>query len=95
MSEAIDTSTVFRLRPGWRLQWEEAQQCHVLLYPEGMVQLNDSAGAILTLLDGERDVAALLAELERRYPQAPAPELARDVEEFLRDAANQGWIHHD
>lgn len=94
MSEAIDRSTVYRLRPGWRLQWEEAQQCHVLLYPEGMVQLNESAGAILTLLDGKRDVGALIAELERRYPQAPVQELAQDVEEFLHDASNQGWIHH-
>ncbi|MFX5622761.1 pyrroloquinoline quinone biosynthesis peptide chaperone PqqD, partial [Acinetobacter baumannii] len=30
-----------------RLQWEEAQQAWVLLYPEGMVTLNDSAAAIL------------------------------------------------
>ncbi|SHF35420.1 pyrroloquinoline quinone biosynthesis protein D [Modicisalibacter ilicicola DSM 19980] len=91
----MNAATVYRLRPGWRLQWEEAQQRHVLLYPEGMVQLNESAGAILTLLDGERDVAALIKELNRRYPQAPAEELAEDVEEFLQDASNQGWIRHE
>ncbi|MGC3873654.1 pyrroloquinoline quinone biosynthesis peptide chaperone PqqD [Halomonas sp. GXIMD04776] len=91
----MNMANVYRLRPGWRLQWEETQQRHVLLYPEGMVQLNDSAGAVLTLLDGERDVAALITELQRRYPQAPAEELAQDVEEFLQDAANQGWIRHD
>ncbi|EPC02085.1 hypothetical protein L861_20745 [Litchfieldella anticariensis FP35 = DSM 16096] len=95
MNETLPDSTVYRLRPGWRLQWEPAQGRHVLLYPEGMVQLNDSAGAILELLDGQRDVAALLAELERRYPQAPAAELAQDVREFLTDASQQGWIHHD
>ena len=27
-----------------RLQWEPAQEAHVLLYPEGMVKLNGSAG---------------------------------------------------
>jgi pyrroloquinoline quinone biosynthesis protein D len=83
------------LRPGWRLQWEEAQGCHVLLYPEGMVQLNDSAGAILSLVDGERDVAALIDELTRRYPDASSDELAQDVIEFFVDALQQGWIHHD
>ena len=31
---------------GMRLQWESAQEAHVLLYPEGMVKLNGSAGAI-------------------------------------------------
>ncbi|GAB2790390.1 pyrroloquinoline quinone biosynthesis peptide chaperone PqqD [Halomonas shantousis] len=84
---------VYRLRPGWRLQWEPAQQRHVLLYPEGMVQLNDSAGAVLTLLDGQRDVADLVAELQQRYPDASS--LEQDVQEFLLDAAQQGWIRHD
>lgn len=35
------------LRRGFRFQFEPAQDCHVLLYPEGMVKLNDSAGEIL------------------------------------------------
>nr|WP_297462075.1 pyrroloquinoline quinone biosynthesis peptide chaperone PqqD [uncultured Halomonas sp.] len=83
-------ASIYRLRPGWRLQWEPAQQRHVLLYPEGMVQLNDSAGAVLSLIDGERDVAALVDELTRRYPEAPG--LERDVHEFLLDARRQGWI---
>jgi pyrroloquinoline quinone biosynthesis protein D len=29
---------------GLRLQWEPAQSAHVLLYPEGMIKLNGSAG---------------------------------------------------
>ena len=29
----------------FRLQWEEAQQAYVLLYPEGMVELGDTAAA--------------------------------------------------
>ena len=32
------------LRSMYRLQWEEAQQRWVLLYPEGMVRLNGPAG---------------------------------------------------
>lgn len=89
----MNASTVYRLRPGWRLQWEPAQQRHVLLYPEGMVRLNDSASAVLTLVDGQRDVAALVAELQSHYPEATG--LEQDVHEFLLDAANQGWIRHD
>ncbi|HIE5157346.1 TPA: pyrroloquinoline quinone biosynthesis peptide chaperone PqqD, partial [Pseudomonas aeruginosa] len=42
------------LRRGFRFQFEPAQDCHVLLYPEGMVKLNDSAGEILKLVDGRR-----------------------------------------
>ncbi|WFM70548.1 pyrroloquinoline quinone biosynthesis peptide chaperone PqqD [Halomonas sp. CKK8] len=91
----IDGRSVCRLRPGWRLQWEEAQQRHVLLYPEGMVQLNDTAGAILAQLDGQRDVDAVIATLQAHYPEAPATAIAEDVHEFMVDAAQQGWIHHD
>ncbi|WP_422674150.1 pyrroloquinoline quinone biosynthesis peptide chaperone PqqD [Billgrantia antri] len=95
----IESTSVYRLRPGWRLQWEEAQGRHVLLYPEGMVQLNDSAGAILGQLDGQldgqRDVADVVANLQARFADAPAAEIERDVHEFLLDAARQGWIQHD
>ncbi|MCE8018497.1 pyrroloquinoline quinone biosynthesis peptide chaperone PqqD [Halomonas sp. MCCC 1A17488] len=91
----IDSTSVYRLRPGWRLQWEQAQGRHVLLYPEGMVQLNDSAGAILAQLDGRRDVADVVANLQARFADAPAAEIERDVHDFLLDAARQGWIQHD
>lgn len=91
----IDGGNVCRLRPGWRLQWEETQQRHVLLYPEGMVQLNDTAGAILAQLDGHRDVNEVTRTLQARYPEAPAAAIEQDVHDFLVDAAQQGWIHHD
>jgi pyrroloquinoline quinone biosynthesis protein D len=95
MATMIGPTSVCRLRPGWRLQWEEAQQRHVLLYPEGMVQLNDTAGAILGELDGQRDVDAVIQRLEARYPEAPAGAIAPDVQAFLVDASQQGWIQHD
>lgn len=38
----------------YRLQWEEVQQAWVLLYPEGMVKLNGSAGEIIKRLDGQK-----------------------------------------
>jgi pyrroloquinoline quinone biosynthesis protein D len=91
----IAGSSVCRLRPGWRLQWEETQQRHVLLYPEGMVQLNDTAGAILAQLDGQQDVDAVIATLQTQFPDAPATAIAEDVHEFMIDASQQGWILHD
>lgn len=96
MSKApIDSRSVCRLRPGWRLQWEEAQQRHVLLYPEGMVQLSDTAGAILAQLNGQRNVEAVIAILHVQYPETPNVTIAKDVHEFMEDAAQQGWILHD
>ena len=77
------------LAPMFRFQWEEAQQCHVLLYPEGIIKLNQSAGEILKLCDGERDVAAIVAALEAKFQ---ASDLADDVLEFLKVAHGNRWI---
>lgn len=41
-----------KLSRRFRLQFEPAQSRWVLLYPEGMVQLNDSAAEILKRCDG-------------------------------------------
>ena len=73
----------------YRFQWEPAQQAHVLLYPEGMVKLNQSAGEILKRCDGSRDVAAIVADLEAAFN---ATGLGPDVEAFLQMAEAQNWI---
>ncbi|MEC7378150.1 MAG: pyrroloquinoline quinone biosynthesis peptide chaperone PqqD, partial [Pseudomonadota bacterium] len=75
---------------GFRFQWEPAQQSYVLLYPEGMVKLNGSAGAILNEVDGQRSVADIVASLEQQFPDAGP--LSKDVGEFLQDARQQHWI---
>lgn len=78
-----------RVGQGFRLQWEAAQDCHVLLYPEGMVKLNRSAGEILSRCDGERNVAAIVADLERSFG---ASSLMNDVTSFLDIALKQKWV---
>ena len=78
-----------RVGPGFRLQWEPAQDCHVLLYPEGMVKLNGSAGEIMKRCDGERSVAAIVAELEQAFT---ARGLEGEVLAFVTMAAQQRWL---
>lgn len=73
----------------FRLQWEEAQQAWVLLYPEGMVKLNPSAAEILKRCDGARTVAEIVADLEQAFN---AQGLEGDVLAFLDIARKQGWI---
>ena len=78
-----------RIHRLFRFQWEPAQQAYVLLYPEGMVKLNQSAGEILKRCDGQRDVAAIVADLEATFN---ATGLGPDVEAFLTMAEAQNWI---
>lgn len=75
--------------PGFRLQWEEAQGCHVLLYPEGMVKLNGSAGEILKRCDGQRTLAEIVADLEAAFS---AQNLTADVAGFVALARQQRWL---
>jgi pyrroloquinoline quinone biosynthesis protein D len=74
---------------GYRLQWEAAQDAHVLLYPEGMVKLNGSAGEILKRCDGQRTVAEITADLERSFETQG---LQGDVEAFISFAIEKGWL---
>ncbi len=73
----------------FRLQWEEVQNSFVLLYPEGMVTLNQSSAEILKRCDGTRDLAAIISDLETVFSMTG---LRADVEEFLRTAQEHGWI---
>lgn len=86
---AADVNTVPRIARGFRLQWEPAQGCHVLLYPEGMVKLNQSGGEIMKRCDGQRSVAAIVADLEQAFSTTG---LERDVLGFVDVAAQQRWL---
>jgi pyrroloquinoline quinone biosynthesis protein D len=87
MALGIDTRP--RIGPGFRLQWEPVQNCHVLLYPEGMVKLNGSAGEIMKRCDGQRNVGDIVADLESAFS---ANGLLADVLAFVEMAGKQRWL---
>ena len=87
MTTPIDAKP--RVARHFRLQWEEAQNTWVLLYPEGMVKLNQSAGEILKRCDGSRSVPEIVADLETAFKTGG---LAGDVDAFLTMAEAQNWI---
>lgn len=86
---ALTPDIVPRIAPLYRFQWEEAQQCHVLLYPEGMVRLSGSAGEIMKRVDGTTSVGQLVEALRTAFPGV---DLERDVYTFLETAYGHGWL---
>jgi pyrroloquinoline quinone biosynthesis protein D len=78
------------VHPLYLFRWEETQQAWVLLYPEGVVKLNDSAGEILKRCDG-RTVAALVSELQGEF-DAGEREVESGVYKFLEASHAKGWI---
>jgi pyrroloquinoline quinone biosynthesis protein D len=85
----IGTTTRPSICRGFRLQWEPVQNSHVLLYPEGMVKLNASAGEILKRCDGERTLGEITADLEQAFG---AINLSADVTAFVSYALEQKWL---
>ena len=79
------------IAPLFLFRWEDTQSSYVLLYPEGVVKLNDSAGEILKRCDGEHTVAAVIAELQQTFAEPPE-RVAPGVHRFLEVSYAKGWI---
>ena len=89
MSGLYKSETIPQVAPTKRFQWEEAQNCWVILYPEGMIKLNNSSAEIMKRIDGKRTVAEIIADLKQAFPGA---ELDNDVYAFMEVAHEQQWI---
>ena len=82
MLEIADTAQP-RLARGVRLETDFATGKSILLFPEGIVELNETAHEILTRCDG-RTVSEIMEALAEEY-DADQAALASDVRETLAD----------
>ncbi len=73
------------------LRWDAVRQKPILLYPEGVLILNPSAEAILSLCDGRRPVSEIVSELASRYGGDPVA-LETDVWNFLQELLDRGLL---
>ena len=78
-----------RMSKLYRMQFEPTQDHWVLLYPEGMVQLNPSAAQILLRCDGSREIDALIDDLERAFETTG---IGPEVRAFVSHAQQRGWL---
>ena len=89
MSERIAADSVIELERQYRFQYEPAQQSYVLLYPEGLIRLEGSAGEIMKRVDGKTSVEGIVQDLQQTFPGV---ELRQDVMDFLEVAYGKAWI---
>jgi len=85
----IDHDSRPAIQRRFRLQWEAAQNVHVLLYPEGMIKLNASAAEILKRCNGEATIGQITADLERAFATSG---LSSDVIAFVAMALENQWL---
>jgi pyrroloquinoline quinone biosynthesis protein D len=72
-----------------RLQFDPVRNQRVLLYPEGVVLLNDTGAAVLDLCDGRRSVAEIASILGERFNC----DVQADVLDYLTGLADQALVH--
>jgi pyrroloquinoline quinone biosynthesis protein D len=78
------------LAPGIYLRGREASGARVVLVcPDGDVQLNSMAAAILELCDGSRDREQIAAEILLKTDNRAR---SAEIVEFLDAAVARGWI---
>ena len=78
------------LANGVRLQIDSTTSKSVLLYPEGIVELNETAHEILSRCDG-RTLAEIICELAEEY-EADRAAITADVHETLADLQQRKLI---
>ena len=81
---------IFKIAAHHRFQWEEAQQSHVILFPEGMVKLNGSAGEVLGLVDGKNTVNQIVTSLKEKFQGVEGIE--KDILSMIQFALDKAWI---
>jgi len=79
------------LAPHVRLRFDAARQSWVLLAPERVVLLDETAHAVLSRVDGATRADAIAAALAEEY-DAPVAEIAADVAALLDDLRGQGLL---
>ena len=79
-----------RLTKGVRLQTDLATGTSALLFPEGIVELNETAHEILARCDG-RTLSAIVHDLAQEYDADPK-KLAADVRETCADLQRRKLI---
>jgi len=87
----IDLQSRPALAPRVRLQIDKVDGGPVLLYPEGLLKLNETAHEILSRCDGRATVAEIIALLDSEY-EVGADTLRADVVECLAQFQRQQLV---
>ncbi len=80
------------INPVYLFRWEEREQAYVLLFPEGIVKLNDSAGKILEHCTGEKTVEEIICALEEQFGTQG---LKDDICKFMEVSIGKNWLRFE
>ena len=85
---SLDGSAVLNFAPHVRFRFDERRKAWIVLAPERLVLPDEQAVAILRLIDGKRDVDAIIDELAGQF-DAPRETIADDTLPMLQDLVDK------
>lgn len=91
MADSITGQTRPRLRPWVRTRREPATGKTALVFPEGMLELNETGSQIIELCDGARPFDDVVTLLAAKF-DAPPELLRADVSEYLLRLRAKGLL---
>jgi pyrroloquinoline quinone biosynthesis protein D len=80
-----------RFAPGVRLHHDKARARWVVMAPERMFIPDETALEVLQLVDGARDLDAIIDALVAKF-EAPRDVIAADVQAMVEDLTNRGAL---
>jgi len=80
----VDGGTVLRFPPHVKFRFDDTRQAWVVLAPEKLLLPDPTAVEVLRLVDGARDVDAIVDDLAGRF-EAPREVISGDVLALLQD----------
>ena len=91
MRRELNADATPRIARHAKMRLDETQQRWLLLVPEKVLHLSETAVEVLQLCDGKRTIGTIAAELARTY-EAPPEAILADILPVLQDLADKGHV---
>ena len=87
-ASSIEGSAILDFAPHVRFRFDDRRKAWIVLAPERLLLPDEQAVAILRLIDGKRDLDAIIDELAGAF-DAPREVIAGDVLPMLQDLVDK------
>ena len=75
-----------------KLRFDEARKKWIINAPERVFELNEIAGEVMQLVNGESSISVIIDNLVKKFDGAPRDVIAKDVLTMLQPLADKGFI---
>ncbi len=75
-----------------KLRFDNARNKWIINAPERVFELDNTAGEIMQLVDGNSTISVIVDNLQKKFDQASKEEISKDVILMLQTLADKGFI---